>query len=110
MKATKIQLVELTVNGKNLFRKWLLLLGQRLQIEVDVRLERVKKGNPGNWRALGDGVYELKFYSGLRIYYGWNRRDIIVLILGGTKSRQTVDIDKAKKLWELFPKKISVIN
>lgn len=62
------------------------------------RLEKVKIGYFGDYKNLGDGVFELRFYSGsgCRIYYGINGRDIVLLLCGGDKGSQNRDIKKAK--------------
>jgi putative addiction module killer protein len=59
-------------------------------------------GNLGNTRALGTGVSELKidFGPGYRVYYGEDGPTIVVLLLGGDKSSQERDIEKAKAFWE----------
>jgi putative addiction module killer protein len=49
---------------------------------------------------LGDGVSELKFKDGIRIYYAEIGKTIILLLCGGlknTKADQNRDIEKAKK-------------
>lgn len=102
MAALVYQIKELTVNGKNLFREWLSNLDVISQVEVDVRIERVKKGNWGDWRYLGGGVSELKFRSGLRIYFGKEGSTLILIINGGTKQRQYRDISEAKEIWKAY--------
>jgi putative addiction module killer protein len=59
-------------------------------------------GNLGNTRALGSGVSELKidFGPGYRVYFGEDGPKIVVLLLGGDKSSQERDIEKAKAFWE----------
>ena len=46
---------------------------------------------------LSEGLKELKFDSGLRIYF-YEENDVIVILLnGGGKQRQSKDIELAKK-------------
>jgi putative addiction module killer protein len=57
------------------------------------RLNRVRLGNLGNVRNLGDGVSELKvdFGPGYRVYFGEDGPKIVVLLLGGDKGSQQRD-------------------
>jgi len=54
-------------------------------------------GNPGQHRALTDGVRELKvdFGPGYRVYYTEREGILIVLLAGGDKASQTKDIKRA---------------
>lgn len=48
------------------------------------------------------GLYELKFRTiggGVRIYFGKDGESVVVLLLGGNKTRQDDDIVKAKIYW-----------
>jgi len=65
------------------------------------RLNRVRLGNLGNIRSLGDGVAELKvdFGPGYRVYFGEDGPRIVVLLIGGAKGSQQRDITKAKDYW-----------
>lgn len=50
-------------------------------------------------KALGDGLFELKeHHFGLRVYYTFKARKVIILLGGGDKTSQQRDIDKARKL------------
>jgi putative addiction module killer protein len=69
---------------------------------VMVRLERVRQGNFGDHRSVGDGVSELKFRSGCRVYYGLNGRHLVILLVIGSKQTQVQDIKTAKRYWEDF--------
>src|SRR5574337_498376 len=63
---------------------------------VRKRLNRVRLGNLGNTRSLGDGVWELKidFGPGYRVYFGEDGDRIVVLLMGGDKGSQDRDIAK----------------
>jgi putative addiction module killer protein len=53
----------------------------------------------GNFKALGQGLFELKFAEGLRVYYGEVGGVLILLLAGGsknTKRDQSADIEKAR--------------
>ena len=64
---------------------------------IQVRVDRLVHGNPGQHRNLTDGVSELKIDmgSGYRVYYTERNGEIIILLAGGDKSSQAQDIKQA---------------
>ena len=72
----------------------------RARVRIDLRLNSVKKGDFGNQKSVGDGIFELKidYGSGYRLYYKKAGVDIVVLLCGGDKSTQDADIEKAKEI------------
>lgn len=83
------------------FSTWFGNLKDRVtRIRLGRRLDRVAQGNLGDVKSVGDGVFEMRefFGGGWRMYY-IQRNDIIIVMLGGgDKSTQAVDIAKAIKL------------
>ena len=81
----------------------------RMQAAVDARLARVRAGNFGDHKSVGDGVFELRiaFGPGLRVYYGMRGQNIVVLVAGGDKGSQSRDIRRARQLWQQFVKHAS---
>ena len=67
-----------------------------------MRLERIKLGNLGDFRSVGEGVCELRidYGPGYRIYFGQIGNIIVILLLGGDKSTQNRDIRKAIEYWK----------
>jgi putative addiction module killer protein len=63
---------------------------------------RVKLGNFGIIKALGDGVIEMKidYGPGYRIYYAMNGKTVVLLLVGGDKTTQTRDVKVAKAYWK----------
>lgn len=63
-------------------------------------MDRLVHGNPGQHRALSEGVSELKIASGpgYRVYYTQQGNTFIVLLAGGDKSSQSKDIKLATAL------------
>ena len=98
--------IELYVDDKERspFRDWYDNLDHTLQMRVDVRLARISAlGNLGDHKNLKDGVFEFRFlmHSGIRIYFGIeDQNKIILLLVGGSKSSQVKDIAKAKRFWK----------
>ncbi len=64
------------------------------------RLDRVSNGNFGDHKPLSANLFELRFAfgAGIRIYYTIKGRQVVLLLVGGDKSSQSRDIDKAKAI------------
>ncbi|MFB2838873.1 MULTISPECIES: type II toxin-antitoxin system RelE/ParE family toxin [Floridanema] len=91
-----------TPDGKIPFTEWLNSLRDiKAQIKIRGRLERVALGNLGDYRSVGEGVFELRinYGPGYRIYFGQVGSIIILLLCGGDKSTQDQDINTAKEYW-----------
>jgi putative addiction module killer protein len=67
---------------------------------IQVRVDRLVHGNPGDHRNLTDGVAELRIDvgPGYRVYYTQRGEELIVLLAGGDKSSQQQDIKRAIEL------------
>jgi putative addiction module killer protein len=65
-----------------------------------VRIERLAVGNPGDVKAVGEGVSELRvnYGPGYRVYFTKRGREIVILLAGGSKATQSADIKTALKL------------
>ena len=72
----------------------------RAKVRIDLRINSVKKGNFGDTRDVGNGIFELKidYGPGYRVYCKKIKNEIIVLLCGGNKSTQEEDIEKAKEI------------
>ncbi|MCK6598992.1 MAG: type II toxin-antitoxin system RelE/ParE family toxin [Bdellovibrionaceae bacterium] len=87
---------------KEPFRDWLDgLRDNAVQARIAVRIARAEDGNFGDHKSVGGGVYELRisFGPGYRVYYAIEGQKIILLLVGGDKSTQSKDIEKAQKFW-----------
>jgi len=85
----------------DVFSKWLTKLKDRKAVaRILVRLEAVRLGKFGDAKSLGGKIFELRihFGPGYRIYYARRSESLILLLVGGTKSRQSNDIERARKL------------
>ncbi|RKU01839.1 addiction module antitoxin RelB [Burkholderia sp. Nafp2/4-1b] len=67
---------------------------------INLRIERAKLGNLGHWRAVGEGVCEMKIDvgPGYRAYFVRRGKIVIVLLCGGDKATQSKDIKRAKQI------------
>ncbi|MGI0483333.1 type II toxin-antitoxin system RelE/ParE family toxin [Geminocystis sp. CENA526] len=91
--------------GKEPFNDWLLKIRDKtIRRRILTRLLRVENGNYGDYKSLKDGIFELRFTfgGGFRVYFGEDGDRIVVLLLGGDKSTQTEDIEKAKNYWQEY--------
>jgi putative addiction module killer protein len=72
----------------------------RVRGAVTERIKRLSFGLLGDFKAIGDGVIELRidFGAGWRLYYTQRGAAIIVLLAGGSKRTQNKDIKRAKAL------------
>ena len=80
------------------YRDWIDDLKDRtIRARIQVRVDRLAHGNPGQFRHLTDGVSEMKIDvgPGYRVYYTERNGELIVLLVGGDKSTQQQDIKTA---------------
>ena len=84
---------------------WIDALRDRVgRARIQVRVDRLIHGNPGQHRDLTEGVSELKvdFGPGYRVYYIQRGTRLLLLLIGGDKSNQQKDIAKAIQLAKHF--------
>ncbi|MCQ2090468.1 MAG: type II toxin-antitoxin system RelE/ParE family toxin [Fibrobacter sp.] len=67
---------------------------------INNRLKHVELGNLGDSKSVGDGVFEMRidYGPGYRLYYMNVNGEVIFLLIGGDKSTQQRDIEKAKEI------------
>ncbi len=88
------------------FSEWLGKLDKRNQARIVNRITRLEDGNFGDYKTVGDGVFELRFFfgSGYRVYYGLDGETLVLLLTGGDKKTQNKDIKTAKQYWKKYQK------
>jgi putative addiction module killer protein len=92
-------------DGRVPFEEWLDdLKDKRAVARVLARLARVRQGNLGDCKPVGEGVSELRvdYGPGYRVYFGQKGRTLVVLLCGGDKRTQDRDIRLAKQFWREF--------
>ncbi len=104
MRSTYPRMIEIyrSRNGREPFTEWLNTIRDRkTQRRIRTRLASLKLGNFGNYKSVGEGVFELRFHFGVgyRIYFGEVNNAVVLLLCGGDKSSQTRDIERAKTYW-----------
>jgi putative addiction module killer protein len=83
------------------FAKWIDSLQDiRARARIQARIERLIIGNPGDVKAVGEGVSEMRIDHGpgYRVYYTQLGRSVVILLAGGNKSTQDRDIRTALRL------------
>lgn len=70
--------------------------------KVEARIDRVRLGNMGDHRSVGEGVQEMRIHygPGYRVYLGEEGNTFVILLSGGDKGSQDEDIKKAKEYWK----------
>jgi putative addiction module killer protein len=95
-------------NGTIVFEEWVeSLTDEQAESRIDARLQRLTKGNFGDHKSVGSGVWELRIHygPGYRIYYALTGTTCVLLLCGGDKSRQFADIADAIRYWKDFQKR-----
>ncbi len=83
------------------FARWLdKLQDMRGRGRILARIERLALGNPGDVKAVGEGISELRvdYGPGYRVYYTQQGQSLVILLVGGDKSTQARDIKTALRL------------
>ena len=90
-----------TASGKYPYKQWLLGLRDTLaKVAILRRLNRLVQGNLGDYKPCREGVWELRFSNGYRLYYSQVRPTTLMILWGGIKDTQRTDIDKAVLYWK----------
>jgi len=97
----------LDANGHSPFDKWFLNLNSIAAAKITKSIYKLEVGNFSTVEGVGNGVYEQKidFGPGYRVYFGKDGNEIVILLCGGTKKRQSADIAEAKAYWQDYKKR-----
>lgn len=80
------------------FAEWYEGLRDRLaRKRIQARIDLLELGNPGDCKAIGFGVYEMRihFGPGNRVYFMRRAKTVYLLLAGGDKRSQRRDIAAA---------------
>jgi putative addiction module killer protein len=83
------------------FDRWISRLrDDRAGRRINSRLDLLAIGHPGDHKAVGEGVYELRIHCGpgYRVYYTYRGSRLVIVLAGGDKSSQDKDIRLAHRL------------
>lgn len=79
------------------FDDWLNTQSSKTRTIIKARLDLISLGHFGNHKRF-DGLIELKWLNGIRVYtFMWGAA-VVVALYGGNKNGQSRDIKKAKKI------------
>ena len=90
------------------FDKWFRKLNDlRAKAKILFRIQKLENEEHfGEFKPVGNGINELKinYAKGYRIYFKETEGKIIILLIGGDKSTQQKDIEKATQIWNKLKK------
>jgi len=91
-----------TAQGRCPFQEWVESVKDKAaKAAVAARINRVRAGTLGDWKAVGEGVFELRIDlgPGYRVYFGRDGNTVVILLSGGEKRSQDANIKRAKEYW-----------
>lgn len=81
------------------FEQWIKVESVKIQALIESRIFRMERYDHfGDVKHLGEGLSELRWKNGLRVYFARIGNRIVLLLYGGGKNDQKSDIKKAKIL------------
>ena len=81
------------------FNDWYKRCSLKDRAQIDARIAKIEEFEHfGDWKNLGEGLAELRWKSGRRVYFTKVGVRIILLLSGGLKNAQKKDIKKARQL------------
>ena len=90
-----------TLQSSETFSRWFSKLKDAaIKRQLLARLSRVENGHFGDFKRLDAHLFELRcfFGGGLRVYYTVREGCVVLLLVGGDKSTQSKDIEKARAI------------
>ncbi|MGC8491401.1 MAG: type II toxin-antitoxin system RelE/ParE family toxin [Syntrophobacteraceae bacterium] len=93
--------------GDSPFAQWFEGLDAAVAAKVATSLYRMEQGNFSRVKGVGSGIFECKidFGPGYRIYFGKDGEELVILLGGGSKKRQAVDIEAAMSCWKDYKRR-----
>src|SRR5690554_6754393 len=91
------------INKTKEFDRWLRKLKDlRAKAKILFRIQKIETdGHFGDCKPVDEGISEMKinYAKGYRVYFKEKDNKIVILLIGGGKSTQQKDIEKARKIW-----------
>ena len=85
------------------FDKWIRKLKDiRAKSKILFRIQKLETDEHfGDCKPVGAGISEMRinYAKGYRVYFKEKDNKIVILLIGGYKSTQQKDIEKAKEIW-----------
>jgi putative addiction module killer protein len=97
----------LDLKGDSPFEEWFTSLDSQAAAKITTALIRMEQGNVSRVKSVGAGVSEIKidWGPGYRIYFGRDGDVLVILLNGGTKKHQDIDIKTAKLFWQDYKRR-----
>jgi putative addiction module killer protein len=94
-------------HGRSPFAQWFYGLNAQAAAKVTIGITRIGQGHTANLKGVGSGVVEYTIDSGpcYRICFGKDGDRLVILLGGGTKNRQTLDIEAALAHWQGYKRR-----
>jgi len=83
------------------FDRWLgALRDRKAQARILARIASARHGNFGDCKSVGGGVSEMRVDGGpgYRVYFTRRGETVYLLLIGGDKSTQTMDVRRAQRM------------
>jgi putative addiction module killer protein len=97
-----------TESGVDVIGDWLARLDDtREKAKINARIARLAAGNFGDCKRLREGACELRidWGPGYRVYYAMAGRELVLLLCGGDKRKQSSDIERAIAYWDDYQRR-----
>ncbi|PWU13979.1 MAG: hypothetical protein C5B49_13930 [Bdellovibrio sp.] len=95
--------MQLYIERTSEFMRWFESLNLKDQLQIDSRIQRIRDhAHFGDAKNLGEGLAELRWKNGRRVYFAKIGFTVILLLNGGLKNAQKKDIQKARLLLERY--------
>jgi putative addiction module killer protein len=90
--------------GRSPFARWFGGLPAPAALKVRTALARLEVGNFSSLKSVGHGVHELRidFGPGYRVYFGLQGDEVVILVGGSAKARQSQAIAHAQQRWKQY--------
>lgn len=91
----------ITIDITEEFEDWLNDQPAKYEAQIRKRLLAIQEnGHFGDCKSLGDGLFELRWNNGRRIYFTRVGERCLLMLLGGLKNEQEKQIKKARNMLE----------
>ena len=94
-------------DGQSPFGKWFDALEPIAAARVRLSVAKLETGLLPNVKSVGGGVHEAKveYGPGYRVYFAFDGKDLVLLLGGGQKGGQSIDVAAAQKRWVDYKKR-----
>ncbi len=98
-------------DGAKPYQVWFDRLPAPAAAKVATARARLEMGNTSAVKWIGAiGEYRIDWGPGYRIYLAKDGPNLVILLGGGTKRRQQVDVERAKTLWAEYKARKTVAS